>query len=173
MPMVGLAFVHGVHTVDCRAENPYTAAQRFLAANDLPMHHLDEVAQFIQQNASGVTLGASSEYVDPFTGASSYRAGGGSSSAAAPSGNYVDPFTGSSRYTGAPAPAAGAASAYQDPFTGASRYQSNPPPAPAKPKIIPAVRLMHTVPWRCFADMIPARRGDLQAGERNGNAGQA
>ncbi|KAI5832367.1 PFU-domain-containing protein [Schizophyllum commune Tattone D] len=119
-------------------ENSYTAAQRFLAANDLPMHHLDEVAQFIQQNASGVTLGASSEYVDPFTGASSYRAGGGSSSAAVPSGNYVDPFTGSSRYTGAPAPSAGGASAYQDPFTGASRYQSNPPPAPAKPKIIPA-----------------------------------
>ncbi|KAL1746286.1 WD40-repeat-containing domain protein [Schizophyllum fasciatum] len=118
-------------------ENPYTAAQRFLASNDLPMHHLDEVAQFIQQNASGVTLGASSEYVDPFTGASSYRAGGGSSSAAQPSGNYVDPFTGASRYTGAP-PASRGSAAYQDPFTGASRYQSAPPPAPAKPKIIPA-----------------------------------
>ncbi|TRM58573.1 WD40-repeat-containing domain protein [Schizophyllum amplum] len=119
-------------------ENPYTAAQRFLASNDLPMHHLDEVAQFIQTNTTGVSLGASSEYVDPFTGASSYRAGSGSGSAPAPSGNYVDPFTGASRYQGTPSQPIDDASAYQDPFTGASRYQSAPPPAAAKPKVIPA-----------------------------------
>ncbi|KAH9854795.1 WD-40 repeat-containing protein [Lenzites betulinus] len=57
------------------SENPYTAAQRFLESNDLPLSYLDEVVRFIEKNASGVTLGApSQQYSDPYTGASRYRA---------------------------------------------------------------------------------------------------
>ena len=51
-----------------RAENPYAAAQRFLAQNDLPPTYLDEVVKFIEQQTAGVSLPANNEYVDPFTG---------------------------------------------------------------------------------------------------------
>lgn len=50
------------------AENPYAAAQRFLEQNDLSLNYLDEVVKFIEKNTSGVSLGGSSEYVDPYTG---------------------------------------------------------------------------------------------------------
>lgn len=49
-------------------ENPYTAAQRFLAANELPMSYLDQVVQFIEKNTGGVSLTSTTDYVDPFTG---------------------------------------------------------------------------------------------------------
>lgn len=52
-------------------ENPYSAAQRFLAQHELPLSYLDEVVRFIEQNTSGVSLGGGSEFVDPFTGESS------------------------------------------------------------------------------------------------------
>ena len=54
--------------VDQKTENPYTAAQRFLNANDLPISYLDQVANFIEQQAGGVNLSAGNEFVDPFTG---------------------------------------------------------------------------------------------------------
>jgi hypothetical protein len=54
--------------VDSRKENPYSAAQRFLERNDLPMSYLDQVVQFIEKNTAGVTLGANNDFVDPFTG---------------------------------------------------------------------------------------------------------
>lgn len=38
-------------------ENPYTAAEKFLANNDLPSSYTDEVVRFIEQNTSGVSLG--------------------------------------------------------------------------------------------------------------------
>ncbi|KAI5120473.1 hypothetical protein M0805_006493 [Coniferiporia weirii] len=78
-------------------ENPYTAAQRFLASNDLPMSYLDQVVQFIERNSSGVSLSSGNDFVDPFTGASRYQA----PQASAPAQNvstFGDPFTGSSRY---------------------------------------------------------------------------
>jgi phospholipase A-2-activating protein len=50
------------------AENPYVAAQRFLEQNDLSTNYVDEVVKFIEKNTSGVNLGASNEYVDPYTG---------------------------------------------------------------------------------------------------------
>jgi len=54
-------------------ENPWTAAQRFLQANDLPMSYLDEVVKFIEKNSAGVSLGAGgSQYSDPYTGADSF-----------------------------------------------------------------------------------------------------
>lgn len=37
-------------------ENPYTAAERFLADNDLPGSYADEVVRFINQNTSGFQL---------------------------------------------------------------------------------------------------------------------
>ena len=49
-------------------ENPYSAAQRFLERNDLPMSYLDQVVQFIEKNTAGVTLGVNNDFVDPFTG---------------------------------------------------------------------------------------------------------
>ncbi|KAJ2157599.1 WD repeat protein Lub1 [Coemansia sp. RSA 552] len=81
------------------SENPYTAAQRFLERNELSMDHLDTVANFIVQNASGVQLGAgqSQPYADPFTGGNRYvpgRPAGGMESS-----GRADPFTGGSRYT--------------------------------------------------------------------------
>ncbi len=49
--------------------DPYIAAEEFLSANNLPGYYLDNVAEFIIQNAgigtkSSSTMGAA----DPFTG---------------------------------------------------------------------------------------------------------
>ncbi len=50
-------------------ENPYAAAQRFLQTNEISMNYIDQVAQFIEKNTSGMSLdGGSNEYADPFTG---------------------------------------------------------------------------------------------------------
>lgn len=49
-------------------DNPYKAAQDFILANELPQSYLDQIANFITKNAQGVSLGTSSQYVDPFTG---------------------------------------------------------------------------------------------------------
>ncbi|KZS90036.1 phospholipase A-2-activating protein [Sistotremastrum niveocremeum HHB9708] len=85
-------------------ENPYEAAQRFLQSNDLPLSYIDQVVQFIETNTSGVTLGdSSSQYVDPYTGASRYVSSGSSTNTG--SQGAVDPYTGASRYQ-APAPSA-------------------------------------------------------------------
>ncbi|TDL24967.1 phospholipase A-2-activating protein [Rickenella mellea] len=78
-------------------ENPYSAAQRFLNSNDMPMTYLDQVAKFIEQNTQAVNL-SNNEFVDPYTGASRYTA----SASSVPTGgsmSYADPFTGGSRYT--------------------------------------------------------------------------
>jgi phospholipase A-2-activating protein len=52
-------------------ENPWTAAQRFLQANELPLSYLDEVVKFIEKNAAGVSLGGGGQYNDPYTGTNS------------------------------------------------------------------------------------------------------
>ncbi|KAG1823274.1 WD40-repeat-containing domain protein [Suillus variegatus] len=85
------------------SENPYAAAQRFLEQNDLSLNYIDEVVKFIEKNTAGVNLGASNEYVDPYTGASRYQTAA-TSAAPAPSAAYMDPFTGAARYSGAPVP---------------------------------------------------------------------
>ncbi|KAF5330954.1 hypothetical protein D9619_005411 [Psilocybe cf. subviscida] len=134
------------------SENPFSAAQRFLQSNDLPLTYIDEVVKFIEKNTSGVNIGTSGEeYVDPFTGASRYRAAAPAS--AASTGQYVDPFTGASRYVASPPPASGGAGGtdYSDPFTGASRYsgaasatqQQAPAPAAAPAaKILPVTKIV-------------------------------
>ncbi|CAK9781176.1 PFU-domain-containing protein [Cutaneotrichosporon oleaginosum] len=120
------------------SENPWVAAQRFLDRNDLPGGYAEQVVDFIQKNTGGVELGTgSSNYVDPYTGATRYTGGGvttGSGSGSA--GQSGDPFTGGSRYTGGgvtPGSAGGFGGA--DPLTGSSSYQSTPP-APTS-KILP------------------------------------
>lgn len=51
-------------------ENPWTAAQRFLQANELPLSYLDEVVKFIEKNTAGISLGGGgNQYSDPYTGA--------------------------------------------------------------------------------------------------------
>lgn len=59
---------HLAANIGVSSENPYNAAQRFLASNDLPMSYLDQVVQFIEKNTSGVSLSSGSEYSDPYTG---------------------------------------------------------------------------------------------------------
>ncbi len=49
-------------------ENSFTAARRFLEKNDLPLSYIDQVAQFIEKNTSGVNLGGGDSFVDPYTG---------------------------------------------------------------------------------------------------------
>lgn len=39
------------------SQNPYDAATKFIAANDLPASYVEQVAQFILQNTQGTTLG--------------------------------------------------------------------------------------------------------------------
>ncbi|GAA5960503.1 hypothetical protein JCM8115_003201 [Rhodotorula mucilaginosa] len=86
-------------------ENSYAAAQRFLHANELPMGYIDQIADFIEQNAGGVKLGSSGN-VDPFTGASSYRSqpSAPTGSAGSSSGFTGDPFTGGGCSSAPPAP---------------------------------------------------------------------
>ncbi|KAF9484697.1 phospholipase A-2-activating protein [Pholiota conissans] len=127
------------------SENPYNAAQKFLQSNDLPLTYIDEVVKFIEKNTAGVNIGTGGEeYVDPFTGASRYRAAPSAPAAAAL--QYVDPFTGASRYVASPDSRPTAPSqSYADPFTGASRYSGVPsasPPAPAAAKILPVPKLV-------------------------------
>lgn len=78
------------------SENPYEAAQRFLQANNMSPEYIDEVVKFIEKSTNGATLGgSSSEFVDPYTGASRYTGGGAGSTPVVPSGGYTgDPYTG-------------------------------------------------------------------------------
>lgn len=75
-------------------ESSYAAAQRFLYANELPLGYIDQIADFIEQNAGGVKLGSSGN-ADPFTGGSSYRSQPNAfAGPPASSGFSGDPFTG-------------------------------------------------------------------------------
>ncbi|KIY50770.1 phospholipase A-2-activating protein [Fistulina hepatica ATCC 64428] len=126
-------------------ENPYTAAQRFLAKNDLSMSYLDQVAKFIEQQATPISIGTSNdEYIDPFTGASRYKSTAATSASSIAPSAYSDPFTGSSRYISTASPSSAHSqppSTHVDPFTGNSRYMVPPAPvlpsARTEPKMIP------------------------------------
>jgi phospholipase A-2-activating protein len=102
-------------------ENPWTAAQRFLEANELPPSYVDEIVRFIEKNTQGIALGGGSEaYSDPFTGGARYHPSSGS----VPTNTLAaDPFTGGSRYQPSPSGSTlGGVNSFADPFTGASRY---------------------------------------------------
>ena len=81
------------------AENPYEAAQLFLARNELPPSYVDQVVQFIEKNTAGATLGSGGN-LDPYTGASSYKStpsmnaqnGSGPTGAGAGAGFSGDPW---------------------------------------------------------------------------------
>ncbi|KAF9469300.1 phospholipase A-2-activating protein [Collybia nuda] len=128
-------------------DNPFSAAQKFLETNDLPLTYIDEVVKFIEKNTTGVNIGTSGEdYVDPYTGASRYRSSAASVPATSPASTYMDPYTGASRYSGTPQASAPATdqNTYMDPFTGASRYSGAPQstaPAPV-PTILPASKFI-------------------------------
>lgn len=114
-------------------DNPFTAAQKFLQVNELPLTYIDEVVKFIEKNTAGVNIRTGSEYVDPYTGASSYRSTG-SSQGGQQTGGYVDPYTGASRYAPQATPSQQDFQSYSDPFTGSGSYRSTSQPAqPAKP----------------------------------------
>lgn len=123
------------------SQNPYDAAQEFLARHELPQSFMDQVADFIIKNADGVDLG--SGYQDPFTGGNRYTPGATGITPA--SNTYADPFTGSGSYRpGNVAPTVPAPSTYTDPFTGGASYRPGnaaaPVRAPASPqstKILP------------------------------------
>lgn len=80
-------------------ESPYAAAQRFLLKHELPLTYIDQVVEFIDKNAGGVSLGATGgangQYVDPFTGASRYQSNGSGGAAGSSGSSFTgDPFTG-------------------------------------------------------------------------------
>lgn len=59
-------FINSPNTVK---DNPFSAAQRFLEVNELPLTYLDEVVRFIETNTAGVNIGTGgNEFVDPYTG---------------------------------------------------------------------------------------------------------
>ncbi|KAJ2674438.1 WD repeat protein Lub1 [Coemansia sp. RSA 1085] len=104
------------------SENPYTAAQRFLERHELPMEHLDTVANFIIKNADGVQIGtqATDTFADPFTGGSRYVPA--QSQGTASSGSQ-DPFTGGNRYVPA---VSSTSTSYMPPTEFVINTQGNP-----------------------------------------------
>ncbi|CAH0395801.1 unnamed protein product [Bemisia tabaci] len=85
-----------------KGDDPWHAAQNFIHQNNLNQQFLEQVANFIINNAKGSEpapppTSSNYEYVDPFTGGARYIPGGSAT------GNPVnmpqtDPFTGGSRY---------------------------------------------------------------------------
>lgn len=47
------------------SENPYAAAERFLAANDLPSSYTEEVVRFLQENTKGFSLDQQQDQAQP------------------------------------------------------------------------------------------------------------
>uniref|UniRef100_T1J7G6 Phospholipase A-2-activating protein n=1 Tax=Strigamia maritima TaxID=126957 RepID=T1J7G6_STRMM len=80
-------------------ENPWSAAQRFIDKNELSQLFLDQVANFIIENAKGVNLDSlpTQGSSDPLTGGSRYVPQGIGSSQETVR-QVSDPFTGSGRY---------------------------------------------------------------------------
>jgi phospholipase A-2-activating protein len=80
--------------------DPYVAAMEFLQANALPETYLDQVADFIVQNAGEYQGPIDSGPADPFTGGARYVPGSGGQRGAHghSSSTGMDPFTGGSRY---------------------------------------------------------------------------
>ncbi|PQE29479.1 Polyubiquitin binding (Doa1 Ufd3) protein [Rutstroemia sp. NJR-2017a WRK4] len=68
------------------SQNPYEAATKFIADNELPMTYLDQVANFITTNTQGATIGQQQESSGPDAWGSDarYRPGEGSTPSALP-----------------------------------------------------------------------------------------
>ncbi|KAI0807771.1 phospholipase A-2-activating protein [Fomes fomentarius] len=146
------------------SENPYTAAQRFLQSNELPLSYLDEVVRFIEKNTAGVDIGVgNNQFVDPYTGASRYQAS--QTASAGGVSEFADPFTGASRYRAAPAVSTPpvAASTAADPWTGASRYSSHPTSPVSPPKQVSSTPLANVIPVRTPLSFRQAHVSAMQA----------
>ena len=76
-----------------KGDDPYQAAHNFLAKNMLPSSYLEQVVDFVLKNTQEQYVPPSTEYVDPFTGASRYTPAGGNSGQGFTGAN-LDPFTG-------------------------------------------------------------------------------
>lgn len=103
----------------------YTVAEKFLLRHDLPTTYHDQIVKFLETNTQGATLDNASSS-DPFTGGSSYRAGGPPAGPGASGG--TDPFTGAGAYRPTSQPAAMMAGG--DPFTSGSAYSGSTASAP-------------------------------------------
>ncbi|XP_077981055.1 phospholipase A-2-activating protein-like [Glandiceps talaboti] len=122
-------------------EDPWFAAQRFLQKNELSPLFLDQVANFIIENAKGTTFGnePTTGVSDPFTGGSRYIPGSGSGTSA-PQG-ASDPFTGGARYRPSGGDGSGTTTApsmsvsHSDPLTGGSRYVPGYSQQPSQPQV--------------------------------------
>ncbi|KAJ3183566.1 hypothetical protein HDU85_001995 [Gaertneriomyces sp. JEL0708] len=79
------------------SDNPYNAAQEFIWKHELSQGYLDQIAQFIIQNAGATTLGSSTTVSDPFTGSGRYIPGG-APPPSAPSKPRTPPASSSVRY---------------------------------------------------------------------------
>ncbi|KAG9231992.1 WD40-repeat-containing domain protein [Amylocarpus encephaloides] len=69
------------------SQNPYEAAQKFIADNELPITYLDQVANFITTNTQAATIGQSQEPIsapDPWGSDNRYRPGGDTSTPSTP-----------------------------------------------------------------------------------------
>ncbi|XP_074640387.1 phospholipase A-2-activating protein-like [Tubulanus polymorphus] len=116
-----------------RIDDPWHVAQQFIYKHNLSQLFLDQIANFIVDNAKGgANVGSTAptqSYVDPFTGGGRYVPGSSSedNAAIAARTNIADPFTGGGRYipgsvtTGS---SVGSNSGGGDPFTGASSYRT-------------------------------------------------
>ena len=69
------------------SQNPYEAATKFIADNELPVTYLDQVADFITTNTQGATIGESAPVEsgpDPWGTGNRYRPGDGNAPASLP-----------------------------------------------------------------------------------------
>ncbi|RZC40157.1 phospholipase A-2-activating protein [Asbolus verrucosus] len=78
-----------------RGQDPYQAANNFLAKNVLPTSYLEQVVDFILKNTQEQYVPTANEYMDPFTGGSRYTPSSGANNQGFAGANF-DPFTGSS-----------------------------------------------------------------------------
>jgi phospholipase A-2-activating protein len=108
------------------AEDPWQAAHSFLEHNEISQMFLDQVANFIQEQTKGVTLGSAhiGAPSDPFTGGARYMPGSRVDGNSSCDGSNVDPLTGGSRYIPSSTQRTSQiTNGASDPFTGGSRYQ--------------------------------------------------
>ncbi|OSD08506.1 phospholipase A-2-activating protein [Trametes coccinea BRFM310] len=151
------------------SENPYTAAQRFLQNNDLPLSYLDEVVRFIEKNTAGTTIGASAgeQFADPYTGAARYQPA--QAAGAAGGSEFMDPFTGASRYRAPatvatpPPPPPPQPSTGGDPWTGGSRYSSSATSPVSPAQHMQTTNLVNVIPVRTPLSFRQAHVSAMQA----------
>lgn len=92
-----------------KTEDPWHVAQKFIHAQDLPQVYLEQVANFIIQNANLTTLPQQtndSNFADPFTGGGRYVPSSATGLQNANPPSNADPFTGGGRYIPSSQPSA-------------------------------------------------------------------